>query len=251
MKNLAKRDEIRFLSAVITDDVKTVRELLNKGSLNVNTKATECDLPITLIAFLRQSYKVMNLLIERGADMKVKILENEDFLDYVVFNEPFHVLKPIIESGTEVNKHNPWEHIFRALKTLNTDKADIIKALINAGADLNARNVFQETPLLFAVRNIWPDMVEILIRAGSNANACDCERNSAVMMLASDKRPPRMDWQISGWGPKEQRLKILEMMIAAGTDVNRPNVWGKRPIDIATEPEIIKILTDESDKRRF
>jgi predicted component of type VI protein secretion system len=50
-------------------------------------------------------------------------------------------------------------------------RPDYIRMLIEAGADVNARDGMGQTPLMFATRNSTPEVVTLLIEAGADVNA--------------------------------------------------------------------------------
>eukprot|EP00899_Mesostigma_viride_P010670 jgi/Mesvir1/19604/Mv09901-RA.1 len=61
---------------------------------------------------------------------------------------------------------------------------DLVKLLIDAGADVNIRDKDGRTPLFSACKNIQLDMTSILIKAGADASAKDKAGNTAIMELA-------------------------------------------------------------------
>jgi len=69
------------------------------------------------------------------------------------------------------------------------DDIDILKVLIDAGADVNARNEFGVTPIMYAaVRYDSQEAIPLLVRAGADVNAADRDGRTALMFAAVDGR---------------------------------------------------------------
>lgn len=59
---------------------------------------------------------------------------------------------------------------------------DVAKLLIDSGANVNAVNGYRTIPLMFAVGDLddYPDMVRLLLEAGTDVNFTDCGGNTAL-----------------------------------------------------------------------
>jgi ankyrin repeat protein len=124
------------------------------------------------------------------------------------------------------------------------NKSDLVKCLIGAGADLEARNAAGETALIVAAHknmvfgnNDMP--VEIFIRAGANASAADNEGYTALMRLC----------ERAGELCFENYAEDIRALIDAGADVNARNADGKTALMMAAneyhdETEISEILVE-------
>jgi ankyrin repeat protein len=64
-------------------------------------------------------------------------------------------------------------------------KVKAAELLLKNGAEVNARNAFGGTPLLTAARNTdLPELMKLLIEAGANVNAMDSQGENALHKLA-------------------------------------------------------------------
>jgi len=97
------------------------------------------------------------------------------------------------------------------------DKADEVRALINAGADINANaNELEITPLHGAATFGKLEAIKVLINAGADIEA----RNK------NDETPLHFAACTGGAG-------VTKVLINAGADINARNNDGKRPFDVA------------------
>jgi ankyrin repeat protein len=109
--------------------------------------------------------------------------------------------------------------------------AEIVKVLIESGAEANARTNEGWTPLMFAAGlNDRAEILEILIAAGAEVNARDKGGWTPLMHAAQ----------------LNDSVEVVEALIAAGAEVNTENEDGSTPLMIAAyfsgNPNIVGVL---------
>jgi ankyrin repeat protein len=107
-------------------------------------------------------------------------------------------------------------------------KPATIYALIQAGADVNARNEEGETPLYIAAEEGNSEIIAALMEAGADVNAPD-DGGWTPLHVAAREGPPAS----------------VSALIQAGADVNartRDRAAGATPLHFAANPEIIAAL---------
>ncbi len=119
----------------------------------------------------------------------------------------------MVRAGADVHHRSLLEHRSAlCLAAEFNDEAEVLDALIQAGADVNAVGEFGDgrTPLILAVFefafSISPqsDKVELLIQAGADVNAQDEDGNTALMKAA--------------W--RDDAADIARLLLNAGAEVN-------------------------------
>lgn len=148
--------------------------------------------------------------IRKGNLEKVEeiIAKNSDIInDYEQEEEdPLNVTTPLMEACTY-------------------DNTLIVKALIEAGADVNKANYNRITPLIRACWENNSDIVKTLIEAGANVNWATYDDHTPLIIAC-----------------KKNNSVIVEILIKAGADVNKKGPKDRAPITIATDNKNSKIV---------
>jgi hypothetical protein len=187
-----------LLRAATVQDDHEIIEMLALGA-DVNTR-DDLDWTPLMIAADKQSVPMVELFIKIKADVNAKTVFGETALTIAIGSE----------------KH------FRSNNHL------IIKALIDAGADVNICNHFGLTPLLMASRYGHCLTVDVLIDAKSDVNKQDTDGFSSLMHAA-----------------KNGHLSIVEKLLANNADASLKNKQRQNALTLAAEnghTEIVNIF---------
>ena len=136
----------RFRSAIMKDDVLAVKQLIAEG-FHVNSTDMDGETPLRDAATFSKNPKVLEVLIEAGADVNrqgvIDSLPLTPLHCAIRYNTP-DIVKVLIKAGVDVNTkdkdygYTPLHEL--ALRTQRTaitssDATEIANALIGAGAD--------------------------------------------------------------------------------------------------------------------
>ena len=108
--------------------------------------------------------------------------------------------------------------LHKALHIYSGSRLAIVRQLIAAGADVNARMNDGRTPLHFASGFNVPDAVPLLLRAGAAVDARDEDGNTPLFAAGNDVAP---------------------LLMAAGADVRATNHEGNVPLHRNFKPELL------------
>ncbi len=139
------------------------------------------------------------------------------------------IVRILVDAGADVNARDKDDDplLYTAVRE---DEPEIVQILLDAGADVNARNSSDDPLLYTAVYWGYSEIVRILVDAGADVNA----RNSSDDPLL---------YTAVYWGYSE----IVRILVDAGADVNARNNSGDPLLYTAVredEPEIVRILVD-------
>lgn len=135
------------------------------------------------VAVVQQNLEKVKKYIAQGADVNYinKVFPDDPALiqamrhtydkDGVKYEPNIEIIKLLIENGADVNNKNLVDSspLHYAVELKNTE---IIKLLIDKGADVNAKNCIGDTPLHRAVFNSFEN-TKILINNGADIKAKD------------------------------------------------------------------------------
>jgi len=138
-------------------------------------------------------------------------------------------VKAFIEAGADVKAKNKIA-ITALVNAVLAGDVEIVKLLVQAGAEVNAANAEGSTPLIFAAVYEMPDIVRALIEEGANIDARTSEGFTPLI-------------HASGVGD----LATVKILLEAGADVNRSSNLGVTALMIAANngrTEIVRILIE-------
>ncbi|MEQ1824203.1 MAG: ankyrin repeat domain-containing protein [Fimbriimonadaceae bacterium] len=98
-----------------------------------------------------------------------------------------------------------------------------IEYLLTLGADINVRNDYRQTPLQRAVFEGSPKIVAALINLGAEVNTADARGDTPLHSVAGSDIS-RCDYH---------RVKLAEILIAAGADRDAKNKGNQTPLQLA------------------
>jgi uncharacterized protein len=128
---------------------------------------------------------------------------------------------------------------------------DVAKLLVERGADVNAKEAWRDqTALIWAVDNNFPELTQFLIDHGADVNA----RASANDWDSQITAEPRAQYRPVGgltvllYAARSGCTRCVRSLLAAGADVDRPTPEGMTPLMIAIDNQsydTARLLLDE------
>ncbi len=206
-----------FLQLCATGTAEAIRKALGKGA-KINAK-NEDDMTVLMYAARDNADpEVMTVLLDAAAE----------------FNKTGLWQKGKSKLGfktVDVNDGNK-EGMTALMFAAGNNSPEMVRALLNVGADANLKDKQGMTALMFAVGNNLPEAVQALLDAGADANAKDKQDKTALIWAAVKNSSPEM-------------VKIL---LSADADVNAQDKEGKTALVYAREgkcnPEVEEMLRD-------
>jgi cytohesin len=162
---------------------------------------------------------IKNLLLTTIAAVLVVGCGNpENLLIEAAIEGNIEAVKQHLDAGADVNAKDAYEWT-PLLHAAYSGHKEIVELLITNGADVNAKDRDDGSPLHSAAINGHKEIVELLIAKGADVNAKDDKFGMTPLHPAAYE------------GHKE----VAEMLIAKGADVNAKDFQSGTPLDEAIE----------------
>ncbi len=205
------------LREVVTDGNLPIARLLIDRGADVNA-ADEADRSPIHIAIHKKSQELVQLLIESGADIEARDDKDYTPLLRAIEKSQESIVDLLIRNKANVqSKTGSLTPLHLALSRGQEQTCrSLISAGIAAGADLNAKNPDEMTPLVLAIRQGMESIVDLLI-----------QNNVDVEIECEGFRP--LDWAVT-----LKKEGMVRSLIAAKADVNLKNRYrGYTPLVFA------------------
>jgi len=159
-----------------------------KAGADVNAKDSRKSTPTTPLIIAAKNNKdpeVLRLLLQAGA------VGDKNWLlgRAAEYNSNPEVLLVLIQAGADVNAKG-YAGITPLLSATGNSNPEVSRALIQAGADVNAKTDRGETPLMSAALIFNnPEVLNVLIEAGADVNAKNNEGQTALNYAVRKNKP--------------------------------------------------------------
>lgn len=154
--------------------IETVQHLL-KGGARVDLSHSDGTTPLMMAAKLDEA-EICRILMEAGADRKARNKEGQTAAD-IAMNRGFIALS--LSLGGSLPPAGTPLHLFAAVKSGNLKE---VESAIASGVDVNSRDGERHTPLMLAAEKGHLDIVRALIKAGADLDAA-AEKKGATPLL--------------------------------------------------------------------
>ena len=183
---------------------KAVKLLISNGASVVSS----CGSYALYIASSLGHLKIIKILVLNGADVNAtpKKTGGCSSLMYACQNAHFDVLKFLLTKGADIEHQSDdgQNALTIACGEPGTNNADVVKTLINYGANVNPILVKNMSPLYLASGAGYTKIVNLLLKNGANVNVCCAANHSTPLMFAS----------------QEGHTKICRLLIKYGADMS-------------------------------
>jgi ankyrin repeat protein len=176
-------------------NISRVLYLITKGGVDINMSDFHSrNYPICIAVETGNMY-LFNLLVERGADLKVRNQFDQSLLSSGCCAARSAIVKRLFElTEWDVNEcgrlsYTPLHHVSEKFwfgsEGTEADRVSIAEMLLAKGADINATDSDRSTPLYITASAGYLDLVELLLEHGANVN--QTKRSNLTPLLAASK----------------------------------------------------------------
>jgi uncharacterized protein len=163
--------------AVKDNDLEQARSLLGKGA-NANSYDDDSD-SVLMDAALYATADMMKLLLEQGSDPNASNRDGETPLMWST--NDINKVKILLQCGADINRKAKSGNTALLIASIGYGKYDIIKSLLDNGADAKALNNKKESALMRAALFGDTSTISLLLSKGLDINAQDDAGQTALI----------------------------------------------------------------------
>lgn len=253
-----------IFEAVKAGDLTKVKELVIKNTQLLNSKNEDGFTPLHE-ALENNKNDISVFLINAGSDVNSKTRNNDTPLHIAANWRVKDICALLISKGAQVNVNNnanytPLTNVIQNYQTMAnaSGKLETIKVLVEHGADVNAKGMWNMLPIQIAAEFAPVDVVEYLIDKGANIPV-EQGRDAYQLLIASCSKghtklfekllEKGFDLQQNQYTRSLMHLaasggseKIMEILITKGFKVMTGDGYGWSPLHSAAEKGHLKVV---------
>ena len=203
-------------------DLDVAQLLISRGA-DMNALNRNGQPPLSTAVQLKK-HDFLELLLKGGADVNIRgFVDSTPLHNAVVLGGDLDIVQSLISYGADVNalmSEDICDGSSSLFTAIRIQRLDFMELLLKAGADVNTRNIDDETPLHEALRGGNLVITPLLISHGADVNALDSVGESPLSKAARFQIP---DFE--------------ELLVKYGADVDLRNIRDSDPLHEASKGE--------------
>jgi cytohesin len=217
--------------------IEIVRVLLDHGAA-ANSKDNQDRTALHSVAEGRYHYskdhdgiRVAQLLLERGADVNAPDKDNGTPLHLASCYGRIEIARVLLDGGAATNSkgnrgRSPLHVVAEGGNFYSRDTdAPAAQLLLERGADVNALDDDDQTPLHLASYFVRAEMVLVLLKAGANASAKNAQGQTPLHLMSKCLYEAHVANDVVG---------VAQLLLDHGSDVNAQDKNHATPSDLAS-----------------
>jgi ankyrin repeat protein len=240
-----------------------IKYLINNNA-NINS-TNEDGVSALMFASGYNSYEVVKTLIDESTQVNKRDLSGRNSIYYAAtYNPDSKIINLLVENGADVNSKNK-KGLTPLMRASAFNNYEVVKVLIEHGADINSKTESGFTPILYAAKySNDPKVIDILVENGAEIKGGlfsdipnplyqsakynnNPEITKKLIELGAD---PNDDYDNSPLieAAENNNAEVVKVILKAGVDVNYQNSHGNTALHRASlqaeDPRIIELLLE-------
>jgi len=181
------------------------------------------------------------LLLEAGADPNHRLSNGHTILDESCYEAPLELIRLLLAHGANPNASCGKSDYFALKRAVASDRLDVVRLLLQNGADINGVDDDGETPLIYASRLLRLEIVRLLLRQGADVASQTHGKLTAlhrVVVSLSDIRP---DIDEKAKESLSNGMQIVRLLGENGADLDAVSKYGDTPRSLAKDCQFAEL----------
>ena len=213
-----RRGNTPLITAIEKYHIECVKQLISaRADVNASNKNGATPLHVHLISANNEHHQCLNLFLDEDAvDVNAPDQNGNTPLMNAAKYCHLDCLRALLQAGADVNKTNSKGST--ALNGLASRSMKCIDVLTGAGADVNISENEDKTPIMTAATSDNKECIQKLLDAGADLNAVMKNGSTAVFFAATNSK-----------------MMVTKFLYMKGILINRKNNEGKNSVDFLLE----------------
>lgn len=210
---------IEFYDAVVNNELELLKRLVTQHKIDLNAKFVEvrkknhADLcPIHLAAYRGYTYMLQYLIDSKCDVNRTTTTLRRTSLHFSVLRHKMACMLLLIAAGAKLDAKDTFGNS-PCHYAADDGYCQILDVLIRRSVNVNTQDITSKTPLMKAVRNNKTDAVLRLLRANCDLNITD--RNSDMALH---------------YASRNGCADVIDILLSAGSQIDVQNYWGRTPL---------------------
>jgi ankyrin repeat protein len=183
------QDPETLIKSIERGDSATVKQLLSAGA-NPNEKGSSSFTPL-MMAVLKQNKEIIGMLLRAGADTNAGDKVGTTALMMAVHSRDTEIVRLLLDKGADVAVKEPYYGRTALHVAAQVADADMMRMLLATSGNPDIRDSDDSTPLMIAA-SINIEVVKVLIEKGADVNARNKHGGTPLMMAIGSLQTMRL-----------------------------------------------------------
>lgn len=219
-----------LIEAILLNDLDAIQYLIQRGD-DINEYPKTNKYPALFIAVQYGYIHIIRLLLENGADINLRFDKKTVFNDIFLYGDNEYCINTIellLQYKADINSQDCDGDIL-LFEAVYQNRVDVVKYLLDHGANINHTNNFNQTVLF--IPNMSIEMCLLLIHYKIDCNHQNSNGDTALHVMVYDFRP---------------YLQLVTLLVQY-TNINIKSNLGETILDLASDVgcrDVVRLLLE-------